>query len=190
MPTLLLELGCEELPASACSEAAGAAARARPEPARRGGIACLRDAAADRVRRRRAAGDAAEQLVKGPPAERRDQAAAASRSATGSRSRPRGAGRPSVGPRAWGAAARRAAARQDARDRPRARVRQVDALGRERPPVRASGAVVLREARRRDAWPALGTSFGHRFTHGEVDIESAQEYAEHAAWRRRRARCG
>ena len=76
MPTLLLELGCEELPASACREAEAQLPSSCAQPARSGPshvyvtprrIAFVVDELPE---------TAAEQLVKGPPAERREQAAA------------------------------------------------------------------------------------------------------------------
>ena len=108
MPTLLLEIGCEELPASACSEAEAQLPELVRSPLGADADARLRGAAAARVRRRRAAGARPPTRVKGPPAERREQAAAgfAKRYGIDRSTTSRSATAP-LGARARGAAARR-----------------------------------------------------------------------------------
>ena len=134
MPTLLLELGCEELPASACREAEAQlpalvlqqlgveASHVYVTPRR---IAFVVDELPEA---------AAEQLVKGPPAERREQAAAgfAKRYGLGETDLEERDGH--LWARVPGEPLRgEPLLASDARDRGRARVRQVDALGRQRP---------------------------------------------------------
>ena len=81
-----------------------------------------------------------------------------------------------------------------ARDRRGLAFAQDDALGRERAPLPAAGALAAarsstarrsRCARRR---PSGDTRTGHRFTHGEVEVPYADELPRDAARRRRRAR--
>jgi glycyl-tRNA synthetase beta chain len=178
MPTLLLEIGCEELPASACREAETQlpglvhvqlgveASRIYVTPRR---IAFVVDELPE---------TAAEQLVKGPPAERREQAAA-------------------------GFAKRHGLSESDLEERdghlwarvPGEPLRGEPLLDRLRAIVHglqfgksmrwdASGHRFARPVRwfceKLDAetLAGSGTSFGHRFSHGELEIATAQEYAE------------
>jgi glycyl-tRNA synthetase beta chain len=178
MPTLLLEIGCEELPASACREAETQlpglvhaqlgveASRIYVTPRR---IAFVVDELPE---------TASEQLVKGPPAERREQAAA-------------------------GFAKRYGLSESDLEERdghlwarvPGEPLRGEPLLDRLRAIVHglqfgksmswdASGHRFARPVRwfceKLDAetLAGSGTSFGHRFAHGELEIASAQEYAE------------
>jgi glycyl-tRNA synthetase beta chain len=178
MPTLLLELGCEELPASACSEAEGQlpglvrshlgvdATHVYVSPRR---IAFVVDELPE---------TAAEQLVKGPPAERREQAAG-------------------------GFAKRYGLTESDLEERdghlwarvPGEPLRGEPLLERMRAIVHglqfsksmrcdASGQRFARPVRwyceklDGETLAGSGKSFGHRFTHGEVGIASAQDYAE------------
>src|SRR4029453_14900805 len=76
MPTLLLEIGCEELPASACYEAEAqipglVTAQLGVEPSQVYVTPRRRPFGVDELPE-----SAVEKLVKGPPAERREQAAA------------------------------------------------------------------------------------------------------------------
>ncbi len=177
MPTLLLEIGCEELPASACREAEAQL----PELVRSQlGV----DASHVYVSPRRIAfvvddlpETADEQLVKGPPAERREQAAA-------------------------GFAKRHGLTEADLEERdgqlwarvPGEPLRGEPLLVRLRAIVHglqfgksmrwdASGHRFARPVRwyceklDGETLAGSGKSFGHRFTHGEVEIPSAQEYA-------------
>jgi glycyl-tRNA synthetase beta chain len=178
MPTLLLELGCEELPASACREAEAQlpmlvrsqlgveASHVYVTPRR---IAFVVDELPE---------TAAEQLVKGPPAERREQAAA-------------------------GFAKRYGLAESDLEERdghlwarvPGEPLRGEPLLNRMRAIVHGlefgksmrwddSGHRFARPVRwfceklDGETLAGSGTSFGHRFTHGTLDIASAQEYAD------------
>lgn len=178
MASLLLELGCEELPASACREAEAqlpelVRAQLGVEPSqvyvtpRR--VAFVVDELPE---------TADEQVVKGPPAERREQAAA-------------------------GFAKRYGLVEADLEERdghlwaraPGAPLRGEPLLERMRAVVHglefgksmrwdASGHRFARPVRwfceklDDETLAGSGTSFGHRFTHGEVDIPSAQAYAE------------
>ena len=178
MPTLLLELGCEELPASACREAETQlptlvqgqlgveASHVYVTPRR---IAFVVDDLPE---------TAAEQLVKGPPAERREQAAA-------------------------GFAKRYGFAEGDLEERdghlwarvPGEPLRGEPLLARMRAIVHGlefGKSMRWDDGGHRFARPVRwfcekldgetlagsGTSFGHRFTHGKLDIASAQEYAD------------
>jgi glycyl-tRNA synthetase beta chain len=177
MPTLLLELGCEELPASACREAEAQlpalvrahlgveAAQIYVTPRR---IAFVVDELPE---------TAPERLVKGPPADRREQAAA-------------------------GFAKRYGLTESDVEERdghlwarvPGEPLRGEPLLDRMREIVNgfqfgksmrwdATGHRFARPLRwfceKLDAetLAGSGTSFGHRFTHRELEIASAQEYA-------------
>jgi glycyl-tRNA synthetase beta chain len=178
MPTLLLELGCEELPASACREA-----EAQLPGLVRGQLGVEPSHVYVTPRRVAFVVDelpeaAAEQLVKGPPAERREQAAA-------------------------GFAKRYGLAESDLEDRdghlwacvPGEPLRGESLLARMRAIVHglefgksmrwdASGQRFARPVRwfceklDDETLAGSGTSFGHRFTHGEVEIASAQAYAD------------
>ena len=176
MPTLLLELGCEELPASACREAEAQlpmlvrsqlgveTSHVYVTPRR---IAFVVDELPE---------TAAEQLVKGPPAERRQQAAA-------------------------GFAKRYGLAEGDLEERdghlwarvPGEPLRGEPLLDRMRAIVHGlefgksmrwddSGHRFARPVRwfceklDDETLAGSGTSFGHRFTHGEVDVPSAGAY--------------
>jgi glycyl-tRNA synthetase beta chain len=178
MPTLLLELGCEELPASACREAEAQlptlvhsqlgvkASHVYVTPRR---IAFVIEELPE---------TAAEQLVKGPPAERREQAAA-------------------------GFAKRYGLAETDLEERdghlwarvPGEPLRGEPLLKRMRAIVHGlefgksmrwddSGHRFARPVRwfceklDGETLAGSGMSYGHRFTHGEVDIASAQEYTD------------
>ena len=170
MPTLLLEIGCEELPASACCEAEAQL----PELVR----------SASRASSRRSvfvgAAPAWRSSSNAPPA-----SAISADSGQGPAVR-RGARQAAAGfarstgvtadeleerdgllgvERAGAAAGGEVAAGAARRDRPRARVRQVDALGRERHALLAAGALAAREARRaRRSSRLAARHFGHRFT--------------------------
>ena len=178
MPTLLLELGCEELPGLGVSRGGGAAPGARRAKL---GV----EASHVYVTPRRIAfvvdelpETAAEQLVKGPPAERREQAAA-------------------------GFAKRYGLAESDLEERdghlwarvPGEPLRGEPLLERMRAIVHGlefgksmrwdgSGRRFARPVRwfceklDDETLAGSGTSFGHRFTHGEVEIASAQAYVE------------
>ena len=187
MPTLLLELGCEELPASACREAEAQlpmlvrsqlgveASHVYVTPRR---IAFVVDELPE---------TAAEQLVKGPPAERREQAAA-------------------------GFAKRYGLAESDLEERdghlwarvPGEPLRGEPLLDRMRAIVHGlefgksmrwddSGHRFARPVRwfceklDGETLAGSGTSFGHRFTHGEVDDRLRAGVRRHAARRERRA---
>ncbi len=178
MPTLLLELGCEELPASACREAEAQlpalvleqlgveASHVYVTPRR---IAFVIDELPE---------TADEQLVKGPPAERREQASA-------------------------GFAKRYGLAETDLEERdghlwarvPGEPLRGEALLDRMRAIVHGlefgksmrwddSGHRFARPVRwfceklDVETLAGSGTSFGHRFTHGEVGIASAQAYVD------------
>ena len=178
MPTLLLEIGCEELPASACREAEAQlpalvlqqlgveASHVYVSPRR---IAFVVDELPD---------TASEQLVKGPPAERREQAAA-------------------------GFATRYGLAESDLEERdghlwarvPGEPLRGEPLLARMRAIIHGlefgksmrwddSGHRFARPVRwfceklDGETLAGAGTSFGHRFTHGEVEIGFAQAYAD------------
>jgi glycyl-tRNA synthetase beta chain len=178
MPTLLLELGCEELPASACREAEAQlptlvhsqlgveASHVYVTPRR---IAFVIEELPE---------TAAEELVKGPPAERREQAAA-------------------------GFAKRYGLAETDLEERdghlwarvPGEPLRGEPLLKRMRAIVHGlefgksmrwddSGHRFARPVRwfceklDGETLAGSGMSYGHRFTHGEVDIASAQEYTD------------
>ena len=177
MPTLLLEIGCEELPASACREA-----EAQLPALVRGHLGV--DASHVYVSPRRIAfvvdelpETADEQLVKGPPAERREQAAA-------------------------GFAKRHGLTEGDLEEReghlwarvPGEPLRGEPLLDRLRAIVHGfqfTKSMRWDESGRRFARPVRwfcekldaetlaghGTTFGHRFTHGELDVPSAQEFA-------------
>jgi glycyl-tRNA synthetase beta chain len=178
MPTLLLELGCEELPASACREAEAQL----PELVRAQlGV----DASDVYVTPRRIAfivdelpETATEQLVKGPPAERREQAAA-------------------------GFAKRYGLTETDLEERdghlwarvPGEPLRGEPLLSRMRAIVHGlefgksmrwddSGHRFARPVRwfceklDGETLAGSGMSFGHRFTHGKLEIASAREYAD------------
>ena len=152
MPTLLLELGCEELPASACREA-----EAQLPELVRGQLGV--EASHVYVSPRRIAfvvdelpETAAEQLVKGPPAERREQAAAGFAKRYGLAE----ADLEERDGQLWARVPGEPLRGEPLLDRLRAIVHglqfgEVDALGRERASLRAARALVLREARRRDA---------------------------------------
>jgi len=178
MPSLLIELGCEELPASACREAEAqlpglVSEQLGVEPShvyvtpRR--VSFVVDDLPE---------TAAEQLVKGPPAERRKQAAA-------------------------GFAKRYGLAETDLEERdghlwarvPGEPLRGEPLLGRLRAIVHGlefgksmrwddSGHRFARPVRwfceklDGETLAGSGTSFGHRFTHGELEISSAGAYAE------------
>jgi glycyl-tRNA synthetase beta chain len=178
MPTLLLELGCEELPASACREA-----EAQLPDLVRAQLGV--EASHIFVTPRRIAfvvnelpETAPEQLVKGPPAERREQAAA-------------------------GFAKRYGLAETDLEERdghlwarvPGEPLRGEPLLDRMRAIAHglqfgksmrwdASGHRFARPVRwfceklDGETLSGSGTSFGHRFTHGELEITSADAYAD------------
>jgi glycyl-tRNA synthetase beta chain len=178
MPTLLLEVGCEELPASACKEA-----EEQLPGLVRGQLGV--DASQIYVTPRRIAfvvddlpETAPEQLVKGPPAERREQAAA-------------------------GFAKRYGLAETDLEEReghlwarvPGEPLRGEPLVDRLRAIVHgfqfsksmrwdASGHRSARPVRwyceklDDETLAGSGRSFGHRFTHGELEIVSAREYAD------------
>jgi glycyl-tRNA synthetase beta chain len=178
MPTLLLELGCEELPGLACREAEAqlpglVRAQLGVEPShvyvspRR--IAFVVDELPE---------SASEQLVKGPPAERREQAAA-------------------------GFAKRYGLSEADLEERdghlwarvPGEPLRGEPLLERMRAIVHglqfsksmrwdAGGNRFARPVRwyceklDGETLAGSGTTFAHRFTHDELEIASAQEYAD------------
>lgn len=178
MPTLLLELGCEELPASACREAE----TQLPELVRQQlGV----EASHVYVTPRRIAfvvdelpETAPEQLVKGPPAERREQAAAgfAKRYGLGEADLEERDGH------LWARVAGEPLRGEPLLERMRAIVhglqfeksmRWDDSGHRFARPVRW-----FCEKLDGETLAGAGTSFGHRFTHGEVEIPSAGDYAE------------
>jgi glycyl-tRNA synthetase beta chain len=178
MATLLVEVGTEELPASACNEAEAqlpelVRAQLGVEPShvyvtpRR--VAFVVDDLPEQ---------AGEQLVKGPPAERREQAAA-------------------------GFAKRHGLAEAELEERdgelwarvPGESLRGEALIERLRAIVHGlqfAKSMRWDESGHRFARPMCwacekldeetlagsGTSFGHRFTHGEIDMPSAQAYAE------------
>ncbi len=178
MPTLLLELGCEELPASACREAEAQlpalvqsqlgveAAHIYVTPRR---IAFVVDDLPE---------VAAEQLVKGPPAERREQAAAgfAKRYGLAETDLEERDGH------LWARVAGEPLRGEPLLQRMRAIVhglefgksmRWDDSGHRFARPVRW-----FCEKLDEETLAGSGTSFGHRFTHGEVEIGSAQAYED------------
>jgi glycyl-tRNA synthetase beta chain len=178
MPTLLLEIGCEELPAAACREA-----EAQLPQLVRAQLGV--EASHVYVTPRRIAfvvaelpETALERLVKGPPAERREQAAA-------------------------GFAKRYGLAESDLEERdghlwarvPGEPLRGEPLLDRMREIVHgfqfgksmrwdASGHRFGRPVRwfceklDGETLAGSGTSFGHRFTYGEIEIASAQAYVD------------
>ena len=177
MPTLLLELGCEELPASACREAQAQvpdlvrnqlgveASHVYVTPRR---IAFVVDELPE---------TATEQLVKGPPAERRDQAAAGFAKRYGITE----ADLEERDGHLWARVPGEPLRGEPLLDRMRAIVHGLE-FGKS---MRwdASGHRFARPVRwfceklDGETLAGSGTTFGHRFTHGELDIESAQEYA-------------
>jgi glycyl-tRNA synthetase beta chain len=177
MPTLLLEIGCEELPASACREAQAQvpdlvrtqlgveASHVYVTPRR---IAFVVDELPE---------TATEQLVKGPPAERRDQAAAGFAKRYGITE----ADLEERDGHLWARVPGEPLRGEPLLDRMRAIVHGLE-FGKS---MRwdASGHRFARPARwfceklDGETLAGSGTTFGHRFTHGELDIESAQEYA-------------
>ena len=130
----------------------GAAPGARPDASRRRGDEALHRAAPARRPRRRPARANARRSREGPA---RGAARAGGRrlraQARPRGGRARGARRLPVGARSGRGAAGRGAPRPAAADRARARLLEVDALGRHRPPVRPADPLGVREARRRDA---------------------------------------
>ncbi len=149
MATLLIEIGCEELPASACREASDAASRALAAALRRAGqvlvgprrLALLAENVPEVTE---------DTWVKGPTrasarAGRRRVRQEARRLGRRSRAARRLPRRDRAGP-----PPARHAPRGRGRARARARLRQVDGLDRRRPALRPSGSLALREARRRD----------------------------------------
>ena len=177
MPTLLLEIGCEELPASACREAQAQvpdlvrtqlgveASHVYVTPRR---IAFVVDELPE---------TATEQLVKGPPAERRDQAAAGFAKRYGITE----ADLEERDGHLWARVPGEPLRGEPLLDRMRAIVHGLE-FGKS---MRwdASGHRFARPVRwfceklDGETLAGSGTTFGHRFTHGELDIESAQEYA-------------
>jgi glycyl-tRNA synthetase beta chain len=178
MPTLLLELGCEELPASACREAETQlptlvqsqlgveASHVYVTPRR---IAFVVDELPE---------TAAEQLVKGPPAERREQAAAGFAKRYGLTETDLEERDGHLWARVPGEPLRG----EPLLDRMRAIVhglefgksmRWDDGGHRFARPVRW-----FCEKLDGETLAGNGTSFGHRFTHGELEIASAQEYTD------------
>ncbi len=178
MPTLLLEIGCEELPASACYEAGTqlpelVLAHLGVEPShvyvtpRR--IAFVVDELPEH---------AAEQLVKGPPVSRRDQAAAGF-------AKKHGLAEDELEERddlLWARVAGEPLRGEPLLERLRAIVHGLqfgksmrwDASGhRFARPVRW-----VCEKLDGETLSDSGTTFGHRFTHGEIAMPSAQAYAE------------
>jgi glycyl-tRNA synthetase beta chain len=177
MPALLLEIGCEELPASACKEAeaqvpALVCAQLGVEPShvyvtpRR--IAFVVDELPEA---------AEEQLIKGPPAERREQAAAGF-------AKRYGLTEDDLEERdghLWARVAGEPLRGEALLDRLRAIVHGFQFTKS----MRWDGAG-LRFARPvrwfcekldGESLAGHGTTFGHRFTHGGLDVPSAQEYA-------------
>lgn len=178
MPTLLVEVGCEELPASACYEA-----EAQLQELVRAHLGV--DPSRVYVTPRRIAfvvdelpESAAEQLVKGPPASRRDQAAAGF-------AKKHGLAEDELEERdghLWARVAGEPLRGEPLLERLRAIVHGLqfgksmrwDASGhRFARPVRWACEKLDGET----LWGS-GTSFGHRFTHGELAIPSAQSYTE------------
>jgi len=178
MPTLLLEIGCEELPASACYEAESqlpelVLTHLGVEPShvyvtpRR--IAFVVDELAEH---------AAEQLVKGPPVSRREQAAAGF-------AKKHGLAEEELEERdghLWARVAGEPLRGEALLERLRAIVHGLqfgksmrwDASGhRFARPVRWACEKLDGET----LWGS-GASFGHRFTHGEIAMPSAQVYTE------------
>ncbi len=200
MPTLLLELGCEELPASACREAE---AQLPALVLQQLGVEASHvyvTPAPDRVRRRRAARD-------GVRAAREGAAGGAAR-AGGGGIRERGTGSPSRTSRSGTAISgpacpesrcaesrcSRGCARSSTGSSSASRCAGTTSGHRFARPVRW-----FCEKLDEETLAGSGTSFGHRFTHGEVEIGSAQAYADtlraanvepDAAERRRRHRGG
>ncbi len=178
MPTLLLELGCEELPASACREAEGQLAELV-----RSNLGV--DATHVYVSPRRIAfvvdelpETAAEQLVKGPPAERREQAAAGF-------AKRYGLTEPDLEERddhLWARVPGEPLRGEPLLERLRAIVHGLQFSKSMR--WDASGQRFARPVRwyceklDGETLAGSGRSFGHRFSHGEIEIASAQEYAE------------
>jgi glycyl-tRNA synthetase beta chain len=178
MPTLLLEIGCEELPASACYEAEAqlpelVRSRLGVEPShvfvtpRR--IAFIVDELSE---------SAAERLVKGPPASRRDQAAAGF-------AKKHGLAEDELEERdghLWARVAGEALRGELLLERLREIVHGLQ-FGKS---MRwdASGHRFARPVRwfceklDEETLAGSGTTFGHRFTHGEIAMPSAQAYAE------------
>lgn len=178
MATLLCELGCEELPASACREAEAqlpelVRAQLGVEPShvyvtpRR--IAFVVD---DLPK------SAEERLVKGPPADRREQAAAgfAKRHSLDEADLEERDGH------LWARVAGEPLSGERLVDRLRAIVHGLQ-FGKS---MRwdASGHRFARPLRwfcqklGSETLAGAGTSYGHRFTHGEIEIPSAEVYAE------------
>ena len=178
MPTLLLELGCEELPASACREAEAQlpmlvknhlgvdATHVYVSPRR---IAFVVDELPE---------TAAEQLVKGPPAERREQAAAGF-------AKRYGLTEPDLEERdghLWARVPGEPLRGEPLLERMRAIVHGLQFSKSMR--WDASGHRFARPVRwyceklDGETLAGSGKSFGHRFTHGEVEVASAQEYAD------------
>lgn len=178
MPTLLLEIGCEDLPASACREAEAQL----PELVHAHlGV----DPSHVYVTSRRIAfivdelpASAAEQLVKGPPASRRDQAAAGF-------AKKHGLADDALEERdghLWARVAGEPLRGEPLLERLRSIVHGLqfgksmrwDASGhRFARPVRW-----LCEKLDEETLAGSGTTFGHRFTHDEIPVPSAQAYAE------------
>jgi glycyl-tRNA synthetase beta chain len=178
MPTLLLEIGCEELPASACREVEAQlpvlvekhlgveASHVYVSPRR---IAFVVDELPE---------TASEQLVKGPPAERREQAAAGFAKRHGITE----ADLEERDGHLWARAPGEPLRGEPLLDRMRAIVHGLE-FGKS---MRwdASGHRFARPVRwyceKLDAETLAGSgkSFGHRFTHGELEIASAQEYSD------------
>jgi glycyl-tRNA synthetase beta chain len=178
MPALLLELGCEELPGSACREA-----EAQLPALVRGQLGVEPSHVYVTPRRIAFVVDelpetAAEQLVKGPPAERREQAAAGFAKryglAEGDLEERDG--------HLWARVPGEALRGEPLLDRMRAIVHGLE-FGKS---MRwdASGQRFARPVRwyceklDETTLAGDGTSFGHRFTHDEIGIASTQEYAE------------
>ena len=178
MPTLLLEIGCEELPASACYEAEAqlpelVRAHLGVEPShvyvtpRR--VAFVVDELPE---------SAGEQLVKGPPASRRDQAAAGF-------AKKHGLAEDELEEQdghLWARVAGKPLRGEPLLERLRAIVHGLqfgksmrwDASGhRFARPVRWACEKLDGET----LWGS-GTTFGHRFSHGEIEMPSAQAYTE------------
>jgi glycyl-tRNA synthetase beta chain len=178
MPTLLLEIGCEELPASACYEAEaqlsglvqshlGVAPSRTYVTSRR--IAFVVDELPE---------SAAEKLVKGPPAERREQAAAGF-------ARRHGLGEDDLEERdghLWARVVGEPLRGEPLIERMRAIVHGLqfgksmrwDASGhRFSRPVRW-----FCEKLDSETLAGQGTTFGHRFTHGELEVPAADAYVD------------
>ncbi len=173
MPTLLFEIGCEELPASACREAAAQL----PE-------LCLEHLGAKPAQlyigpRRLAmvvedvSGEAAPEWVKGPPLALRDKAAAGFAKRYGVTPDELEERDGFLGVEVPGKPlAERLAAVLDALAFSKSMQWETDGLRFARPVrwlcARLDEAVVLGD----------GTSYGHRFTSGRIEIPSAHAYAE------------